>query len=521
MVAVSGEELTPQIDFSGGQINLSARRREDLPAVKAGGRTVLNWRTNNTGQLEYRPGRRALFLSGSARTEYIRVSTSEEFMLAFPDGGIAIYNLAGALVASNYSSAYKWSASAGVNLVSWAPAQDSIYVAYPAMRPQVVKWDRGSRTWGFSAFAFDSSGNTIKQPYYRLSVPGASIAYSAVSGSVTLTCDEDYFTSGMIGTTLSIVGQQVTITAVTDARHATATPSYRLPDTIAIQVQDTTPFQVGQIVEATTQNIKIEVGYLRTMLPDIELTKRFGDVDMTSVIKSIREEYNAKIAALGTGAAAEKAAKKLHDAAEADIRDVAAMRDRLRNVYGWTNDATGRQAHNIARDLRNWTSLASLGGAAVNSFTDFGMQAVFRYGLTNTFREQWAPFVKSLMGASGVAGMARREAREMGIGVETALGLARHNFSDVVENYKPGNKFSRGVACAGGDAQDQRRPQRTRRSRVVSRRRQARARQISLRAVMKKFATYCLAAVGAAAALLVALSLLAGWAQDHGYNPFM
>lgn len=192
----------------------------------------------------------------------------------------------------------------------------------------------------------------------------------------------------------------------------------------------------------------VVAGYLRTMLPDIELTKRFGDVDMTSVIKSIREEYNAKIAALGTGAAAEKAAQKLHDAAEADIRDVAAMRDRLRNVYGWTSDATGRQAHNIARDLRNWTSLASLGGAAVNSFTDFGMQAVFRYGLTNTFREQWAPFIKSLMGASGVAGMARREAREMGIGVETALGLARHNFSDVVENYKPGNKFSRGVAWA-------------------------------------------------------------------------
>lgn len=264
MVAVSGEELTPQIDFSGGQINLSARRREDLPAVKAGGRTVLNWRTNNTGQLEYRPGRRALFMSGSARTEYIRVSTGEEFMLAFPDGGIAIYNLAGLPVASNYSSAYKWSASAGVNLVSWAQAQDSIYVAYPASRPQVIKWDRGSRTWGFSAFAFDSSGNTIKQPYYRLSAPGASIAYSAVSGSVTLTCDEDYFTSGMIGTTLSIVGQQVTITAVASGLSATATPSYRLPDMIAIQVQDTTPFQVGQIVESTTQNIKIEVGYVDT-----------------------------------------------------------------------------------------------------------------------------------------------------------------------------------------------------------------------------------------------------------------
>lgn len=38
---------------------------------------------------------------------------------------------------------------------------------------------------------------------------------------------------------------------------------------------------------------------------------------------------------------------------------------------------------------------------------------------------------------------------------------------------------------------------------------------------MKKFVTYCLATIGAVAAILVGLSLLAGWAQDRGYNPFM
>jgi hypothetical protein len=188
--------------------------------------------------------------------------------------------------------------------------------------------------------------------------------------------------------------------------------------------------------------------HLRTLLPDIELTRRFGDADMTTVIKGIREDYNRKIAELGNTPNREKEAKRLHDAADADIRDVAAMRDRVRNVYGWTGDATGRTAHNLARDVRNWVSLASLGGAAVNSFTDFGVNAVARYGLGTVFREQWAPFVKSLAGLSEVSATARKQAREMGIGVETALGLARHNFGDVVDNYKPGNKFSRGLSWA-------------------------------------------------------------------------
>lgn len=190
-------------------------------------------------------------------------------------------------------------------------------------------------------------------------------------------------------------------------------------------------------------------GHLRTMLPDIELTRRFGDADMEKVIKSIREEYNAKIAALGTGPKAEKEAARLHAMAQSDIEDVAAMRDRVRNIYGWTGDPSGRRAHAVARDVRNVTSMASLGTAPINSLTDFGVQAAFRYGLGHVFKDQWIPFTKSLMGLSDVGKIARQQAKEMGIGVESANGLARLNFSDVIDNYKPGNSFSRGLSYLG------------------------------------------------------------------------
>ena len=281
---MSREGESPQIDFSGGQINLAARRREDLPAVKTGGRTALNWRCNNTGQLQPRPGRRALFPSVSARNEYIRVSTGQEFQVAFPPGGIAIYSMSGALVASYYSYNCAWGANP--NLISWAMATDALYICFPSMQPLVAQWDRGSLSWSFAPFAFAQSDGAINQPYYRLSVPGATMSYSAVSGSVTLTCSENFFTAAMVGSTISVVGQQAVINAVASPTSATVTPSYQFNTWIAIPVTDVGPFQVGQIVQTTTQNIKFEVGYIDTS------GKKIHGVFMTNIVFDA-SQYNS------------------------------------------------------------------------------------------------------------------------------------------------------------------------------------------------------------------------------------
>jgi hypothetical protein len=257
------EETDPQIDFSGGQINRAARRRADLPAVRNGGSVVRNWRCNNTGQLEPRPGRRGLFQSAGRRSDQIRVSTGEEFILTFGAGSISLVTSAGLVAAFQASPTYLWSAT-NTNLISWAQAQDDVYICFSGMRPQQIHWDRNARSWSFLQFAFDAQQSVIKQPYYRLSALGATMSYSAATGTPTLTCSVPYFTNSMVGTTLSVMGQQVTINSVTDSQHAVVTPAYRLPDTIAVQVVDVTPFVVGQIVSAVSQNIKFEVGFIDT-----------------------------------------------------------------------------------------------------------------------------------------------------------------------------------------------------------------------------------------------------------------
>jgi hypothetical protein len=194
--------------------------------------------------------------------------------------------------------------------------------------------------------------------------------------------------------------------------------------------------------------------HLRTVLPDIMLTRRFGDVDLTNQIRGILEEYASKIADLqarvekGEIAAekAEKLSKKLHEARNSDVRDIAAVRDRLRGVYGW--DPKNRNIGNIIRDFHNFTSIQSLGSVVPNSINDLGAQAVFRYGFLNVFHDAWRPFFKSLIGQSDILRISKARAKEMGIGVDGLLGFIRANLHDINDSYLPGNKFSRFMSWA-------------------------------------------------------------------------
>lgn len=180
--------------------------------------------------------------------------------------------------------------------------------------------------------------------------------------------------------------------------------------------------------------------FMRTMLPDLQLTRRFGDVDMTQTMREIQEEYARKIGPDTT----EAQARDINAMRNSDIKDIAAVRDRLRGVYGWTPGS--RTIPDLVRDFRNATSLASLGTSVANRFNDTGAQAVFRYGLQNVFNDAWRPFFKSMLGMSPLAGVAKKQAAEMGIGIDGLLGHLRHNLSDINESYMPGNKFSRGLA---------------------------------------------------------------------------
>jgi hypothetical protein len=181
--------------------------------------------------------------------------------------------------------------------------------------------------------------------------------------------------------------------------------------------------------------------YLRTVLPDLHLTDRFGDVDMTQTFKKINETYDKRVTAATTPAEALKFER------ERDVvaRDVAAMRDRVRNVYGWEMSKANPNMARIARTAMNWNLITDLGTSVFNRLND-ATNAVWRHGLMNVFRDGYLPFFRSLVGFDKDFAAANKQAmRDMGIGVDTALHMHSYQLGDIIDNQKPGNKFERAL----------------------------------------------------------------------------
>jgi hypothetical protein len=188
--------------------------------------------------------------------------------------------------------------------------------------------------------------------------------------------------------------------------------------------------------------------YLRTVVPDIHLTDRFGDIEMTEVFKKLNEEYDAKLA----GATTDKQQTALDLERRAMIRDLAATRDRIRNVYGWELAKNQPNAARIANVARNWNVITDLGTSVFNRLNDV-TNAVWRHGLVNVFADGYLPFLRSMIGMEkGFASTARQSMKDMGIGIDTTLGHLSHQWGDVIDNYMPGSKFERALAWSADKA---------------------------------------------------------------------
>jgi hypothetical protein len=184
-------------------------------------------------------------------------------------------------------------------------------------------------------------------------------------------------------------------------------------------------------------------GFLRTMLPDIALHQKFGDVEMRETFRKINEEFSAKAAGLRD----EKQSIALEKERQGVIRDVAAMRDRFRNVYAWNADSMAQNAARFAGAARNYNVVTDLGTAALNSMPDLA-GSVFRYGFQNVFRDAWTPWLASLAGnqdAKAFTGRARQQSKDMVIAIETVTNLRSHQMADMLESYRPGTPWERGL----------------------------------------------------------------------------
>lgn len=194
-----------------------------------------------------------------------------------------------------------------------------------------------------------------------------------------------------------------------------------------------------KMVEDFLENdIEVLAGrYLKGTVPDIELVKRFGDVNMTAEIKDIEDDWLAKMAAAPT----KKERAKLNKQKDRDIKNISAMRDRIRGTYGQVDhDNKWVRAARVARDL-NYMRL--LGGVVASSIPDVA-RMVAAEGFANVF----AKGLKPLIANNKAFKVAAREAKLYGVGTDALMGGRAEIIADTADYAQGGTAFERAVRAS-------------------------------------------------------------------------
>jgi len=176
---------------------------------------------------------------------------------------------------------------------------------------------------------------------------------------------------------------------------------------------------------------------VRTMSADIELSKKFGSVDLKEEIRKINDEADAKISKAETPEQRQAIEKSRTGA----IRDIEGIRDRIRGQYALPNDPSSIvvRAGRVARNL-NYVRL--LGGMTVSAIPDMG-SIVFQHGLVSTFRDGFIPLVKSFKAFRAAA----EEVKAAGTALDMVLDTRTMAMADVFDNFGRNSKFERAISA--------------------------------------------------------------------------
>lgn len=163
--------------------------------------------------------------------------------------------------------------------------------------------------------------------------------------------------------------------------------------------------------------------YARVMGADVELSRKFGSVDLKDQIAKVREDYKA----LREQAKTEKERMVLDKREKSDIGDLEAMRDMLRGT-----DPTNKWDQDFSRMVRSVNHvnyLRSMGEVAIASLSETVRPAMV-HGLL--------PYMKTIgQLATNLKGikMSVAEAQLAGNVVERALGQRLATLSDIADPY--------------------------------------------------------------------------------------
>ena len=175
--------------------------------------------------------------------------------------------------------------------------------------------------------------------------------------------------------------------------------------------------------------------YTRTMAPDVALKEKFGDVEMTDQIKEIQDGWNRKIDAAGT----EKERVALQKEKDLDIKNIAAMRDRIRGTFDMPKDPTsiGRRAIAATKQLN---FLRLMGGVLTSSIPDLA-RPIMTQGLRPVLEDGILAIAKNPVAFK----MTKKELNLAGAALDIILDSRAMALADVLDDYGRYSKFERGL----------------------------------------------------------------------------
>src|SRR5262245_15949076 len=241
--------IDAQRDFSAGELNADAKRRDDTRIASAGARQALNWRILNSGALQNRSGRRALY-DTSGRVEKVLVAPNTVFDLCFDnDGHLRIRNPDGTIVLD--TGGFPWNISTFSDIVIASAARGAlerqIIICFPGMRPAIARWVSGLG-WQLDIFQFGTGSNGILAPFYRLAPPGRQMTVTGSSGHMNVVLDLPYFTPSMVGMRMRWLESQIVLTDYISPVRMGADVVQALPPTFSFTVTNAQgEFALGEI----------------------------------------------------------------------------------------------------------------------------------------------------------------------------------------------------------------------------------------------------------------------------------
>jgi hypothetical protein len=196
-------------------------------------------------------------------------------------------------------------------------------------------------------------------------------------------------------------------------------------------------------IERVVQN------HLRTFVPDVLLSERFGDMEMSNVFRDINRDYEALSDAAKGNSKQQKAIEKDRQGA---IRDLAATRDMFRGLYNYSADAVDQKMARLSANLRNANVPMNMANSLTSSLGD-ATGSIFRFGLMNTFRDSFFPYFRSLATDQKYNKEVARQAKAWGITDDYERATRHRSLSGVAEDFVPQSPVERFLAWSADKTQ--------------------------------------------------------------------